>query len=78
MKGSMSHFAERVLQLASMAFQQPVADSKTIPLKILVDKQRNKVVFVEKTKDFVDTLFTFLSLPLATIVRLLETNNNDQ
>ncbi|CAI8601004.1 unnamed protein product [Vicia faba] len=61
-----------------MAFQRPVADSKTIPLKILVDKQRNKVVFVETTKDFVDTLFSFLSLPLATIVGLLETNNNDQ
>ncbi|CAL5210905.1 unnamed protein product [Lathyrus oleraceus] len=58
-----------------MAFQQPGAESKTIPLKILVDKQRNKVVFVETTKDFVDTLFSFLSLPLATIVRLLETNN---
>ncbi|XP_058732684.1 uncharacterized protein LOC131604245 [Vicia villosa] len=62
-----------------MAFQKPVVESKTIPLKILVDKQRNKVAFVETTKDFVDTLFSFLSLPLATIVRLLETNNsNDQ
>lgn len=65
-----------VLKFAPMAFQQPGAESKTIPLKILVDKQRNKVVFVETTKDFVDTLFSFLSLPLATIVRLLETNNN--
>ncbi|CAK8574905.1 unnamed protein product [Lathyrus sativus] len=61
-----------------MAFQKPVAESKSIPLKILVNKQRNKVVFVETTKDFVDTLFSFLSLPLATIVRLLETNDNGQ
>jgi hypothetical protein len=55
-------------------------ESKTIPLKVLVDKQRNKVVFVEATKDFVDTLFSFLSLPLGTIVRLLATinSNNDQ
>ncbi|AES86950.1 DUF674 family protein [Medicago truncatula] len=60
-----------------MASQQ---ESKSIPLKILVDKQRSKVVFVEATKDFVDTLFSFLSLPLGTIVRLLATINskNDQ
>ncbi|AES87036.1 DUF674 family protein [Medicago truncatula] len=51
---------------------------KTIPLKILVDRENNKVVAVESTKDFVDTLFSFLSLPLATIIRLLTTNNDDQ
>ncbi|PNX86179.1 hypothetical protein L195_g042256 [Trifolium pratense] len=53
---------------------------QTIPLKVLVDKQSNKVAFVEATKHFVDTLFSFLSLPLGTIVRLLATtnNNNDQ
>ena len=34
---------------------------------------------MEATKDFVDTLFSFLSLPLGTIVRLLTTTeNNDQ
>jgi hypothetical protein len=46
-----------------------------------VNKQSNKVVFVEANKDFVETLFSFLSLPLATIVRLLATTNdtnNDQ
>jgi hypothetical protein len=42
-----------------------------------VDRYRKKIVFVEASKDFVDTLFSFLSLPLATIVRLLATNNND-
>jgi len=63
-----------------MASQQRQQESKTIPLKIIVDKQSNKVVFVEATKDFVDTLFSFLSLPLGTIVRLLATinSNNDQ
>ncbi|GAU40716.1 hypothetical protein TSUD_263660 [Trifolium subterraneum] len=64
-----------------MAFQQEEEqESKTIPLKVLVDKNSNKVVFVEATKDFVDTIFSFLSLPLATIIRLLATtttNNND-
>jgi len=41
-----------------MASQQ---ESETIPLKILVDKQRNKVIFVEATKDFVDTLQFLIS-----------------
>ena len=58
--------------------QQQQENPKTIPLKILVDKQNNKVVAVEATKDFVDTLFSFLSLPLGTIIRLLNNSNNDQ
>jgi len=52
-------------------------ESRTIPVTILVHKQSNKVVFVEAKKDFVDTLFSFLSLPLGTINRLLSTNNNN-
>jgi len=68
----------RVLQLAAMASQQQQQqESKTFPLKITVDKQSNKVVFVEATKDFVETLFSFLSLPLGTIVRLLATTDNN-
>ncbi|CAI8600963.1 unnamed protein product [Vicia faba] len=62
-----------------MASDQPQPqDPKTIPLKVLIDKQNNKVVAVEAPKHFIDTLFSFLSLPLATIIRLLSTNNNDQ
>ncbi|CAJ2655916.1 unnamed protein product [Trifolium pratense] len=62
-----------------MASEQPQKDTRTIPLKILVDKQSNKVVFVEAPKDFVETLFSFLSLPLGTIFCLLATTiNNDQ
>ncbi|WJX49084.1 hypothetical protein P8452_35566 [Trifolium repens] len=57
--------------------QEEEYDKRTIPLKILVDKQRNKVVFVEAIKEFIDTLFSFLSLPLGTIIRLLATNNNN-
>ncbi|PNX89568.1 30S ribosomal protein s18 [Trifolium pratense] len=63
-----------------MAYAQPQKETKTIPLKVVVNTYSKKVVFVEATKDFVDTLFSFLSLPLGTIVRLLATtnNNNDQ
>ncbi|AES87026.1 DUF674 family protein [Medicago truncatula] len=62
-----------------MAFEQPQQEEpKTIPLTIFIDKENNKVVAVESTKDFIDTLFSFLSLPLATIIHLLSNNNNDQ
>ena len=44
---------------------------------MLVDKEKRKVVIVEATKDFIESLFSFLCLPLATIVHLLETNNID-
>ncbi|XP_042511716.1 uncharacterized protein LOC122086837 [Macadamia integrifolia] len=40
-------------------------------LKILLDKSRNKVLFAESGKDFVDVLFSLLRLPVSTIVRLL-------
>jgi hypothetical protein len=47
-----------------MAYEQPQKETKTFPLKVLVDRYSKKVVFVEATKDFVDTLFSFLSLPM--------------
>ncbi|CAL2267081.1 unnamed protein product [Prunus armeniaca] len=43
----------------------------TVSLKLLVDTTRNKVLFAEAGKDFVDFLFTLLSLPAGTIIRLL-------
>ncbi|XP_057452193.1 uncharacterized protein LOC130744013 [Lotus japonicus] len=54
-----------------MASQSQPQETKTLPIKILFDKQTNKVVAVEATNDFVDTLFSFLSLPLGTITRLV-------
>ncbi|PIA54472.1 hypothetical protein AQUCO_00900784v1 [Aquilegia coerulea] len=41
-----------------------------VTLKILVDKKKNRVVFAEADKDFVDILFSFLTMPMGTIVRL--------
>ncbi|WJX76458.1 hypothetical protein P8452_59874 [Trifolium repens] len=45
-------------------------------LKLLVNKERNKVLFAEAGKDFVDVLFSFLTLPLGTIARLLQKPSN--
>ncbi|KAK9683411.1 hypothetical protein RND81_10G139000 [Saponaria officinalis] len=44
-------------------------------LKIMVDLKAKKVVFAEAGKDFVDFLFHMLSLPLATVVKLLSKRN---
>ncbi|XP_058741711.1 uncharacterized protein LOC131614099 [Vicia villosa] len=45
---------------------------KGVSLKLLVNKDTNKVLFAEAGKDFVDVLFSFLTLPLGTIARLVE------
>lgn len=42
-----------------------------ISLKLLVDRNANRVVFGEAGKDFVDFLFYFLTLPVGTVVKLL-------
>ncbi|GMN20164.1 hypothetical protein TIFTF001_045294 [Ficus carica] len=45
-----------------------MADS--ISLKVLVDKKMNRVIYAESDEDFVDILFSFLTTPIGTIVRL--------
>ncbi|KAG2380645.1 uncharacterized protein HKW66_Vig0248430 [Vigna angularis] len=45
----------------------------TIPLKYWVDDKRNRVIVAEASGEFVDVLFSFLTLPLGTIIRLLDT-----
>ncbi|KOM57984.1 hypothetical protein LR48_Vigan11g101700 [Vigna angularis] len=45
----------------------------TIPLKYWVDEKRNRVIVAEASGEFVDVLFSFLTLPLGTIIRLLDT-----
>lgn len=42
-----------------------------VTLKLVVNKDTNKVLFAEAGKDFVDVLCSFLTLPLGTIARLL-------
>ncbi|EEF30404.1 conserved hypothetical protein [Ricinus communis] len=43
-----------------------------VSLKLLVDTKNNKVLFAEAGKDYVDFLFNLLSLPLGTVIKLLE------
>ncbi|KAK8916935.1 hypothetical protein KSP39_PZI022659 [Platanthera zijinensis] len=45
--------------------------SSTIKVRFLVDIEKKRVAFAEAGSDFVDVLFSFLTLPLGSIVRLL-------
>lgn len=40
-------------------------------VSVLRSKQTRKVLFLEAGKDFVDTLLSFLLLPVGTILRML-------
>ncbi|CAL5015124.1 unnamed protein product [Urochloa decumbens] len=46
-------------------------EGPTIEVNLFVDKEKKKVLFAESDKEFVDVLFSFLTMPLGTIVRLL-------
>ncbi|WJX82011.1 hypothetical protein P8452_64826 [Trifolium repens] len=42
-----------------------------VSIRVLVEKGKNKILFAEAGKDFIDVLFSFLTLPLGTIARLV-------
>lgn len=41
-----------------------------ISLKALVDKENNRVILAESDEDFIDVLFSFLTMPMGTIIRV--------
>ncbi|KAK1355393.1 hypothetical protein POM88_048649 [Heracleum sosnowskyi] len=51
-------------------------NSGKIKLKLLVDRNTNRVILAEAGKEFVDFLFHILTLPLGTVVKLLSSKNN--
>ncbi|KAK0593522.1 hypothetical protein LWI29_038007 [Acer saccharum] len=46
-------------------------EAPKLKLKLFIDTKSNKVLFAEAGKDFVDFIFYFISLPVSTVVRLL-------
>jgi hypothetical protein len=64
-----------IFTMASSANQSSEQADK-VSLKVMVDKVRKKVVYAEAGKDFVDVLFSFLTLPLGTIARLVAKDSN--
>ncbi|TKY65912.1 tyrosine/DOPA decarboxylase [Spatholobus suberectus] len=55
-----------------------VETEQQLSLKLVVNKERNEVLFAEAGKDFVDVLFSFLTLPLGTVARLVRKESNMQ
>ncbi|KAI3701649.1 hypothetical protein L6452_26882 [Arctium lappa] len=47
-----------------------------LSLKVLVHKEKRKVIFAEADGNFVNTLFSIMGLPLGTIVRVLEKSSD--
>lgn len=47
-------------------------------LRLVVDEEKKKVVFAEACRDFVDVLFSLLTLPMGSIVRLLKEHRKSQ
>ncbi|KAK6134780.1 hypothetical protein DH2020_031450 [Rehmannia glutinosa] len=47
-------------------------------LKVVINKQKTKVLFAEADSDFADVLLSFLTLPLGKIVRILEKHYGDK
>ncbi|XP_048326279.1 uncharacterized protein LOC125421398 [Ziziphus jujuba] len=48
--------------------------TSSINLKLLIDPRGQRVLFAEAKKDFVDFLFTLMSLPVGTVINLLSSN----
>ncbi|KAK7339811.1 hypothetical protein VNO77_20496 [Canavalia gladiata] len=70
----------RCIPIATMAATASPSDEQVhkVPLKVLVDRKKNRVLFAETEKDFVDVLLSFLTLPLGTIARLVAKDSNIQ
>nr|CAB3476240.1 unnamed protein product [Digitaria exilis] len=50
-------------------------NTSTLKMKLLVDTKAKRVVFAEASKEVVDFLFSILTLPLATVVKMLDTGS---
>ncbi|KAF4401274.1 hypothetical protein G4B88_014115, partial [Cannabis sativa] len=55
------------------ASQHETAPTEII-VKLVIDKKRNQVLFVECDNEFVDVLLSFLTLPMGTIIRIGDNN----
>ncbi|XP_024315953.1 uncharacterized protein LOC112268529, partial [Brachypodium distachyon] len=55
----------------ALALAMAMAAAATTSLKLLVDSKSQRVLFAEAGKDVVDFLFSLLTLPVGTVVKLL-------
>uniref|UniRef100_A0A5B7B3L5 Uncharacterized protein n=1 Tax=Davidia involucrata TaxID=16924 RepID=A0A5B7B3L5_DAVIN len=55
----------------SLDKRSATSDSKKMNLKLFISKSREQVLYAESGEDFVDLLFSFLTFPLGSILKLL-------
>ncbi|XP_057779833.1 uncharacterized protein LOC130998434 [Salvia miltiorrhiza] len=63
-------------QSPSTAANALISNSKTMNVKLVVQKSTNKLLYAEAEEDFVEFLFSFLVIPLGGVVSLLSRNSN--
>lgn len=68
---------ETMISDSPMAADASDEQGDKVPIKVLLDKEKNKVVYIEAGNDFIDVLFSFLTLPLGTIIRFMEKETTD-
>ncbi|CAH9081915.1 unnamed protein product [Cuscuta epithymum] len=49
-----------------------------LSLNLLIDEKNNRVVAAEANRDFVDTLFSFFTFPMGTIIRLITSTSAEE
>ncbi|KAL7108723.1 hypothetical protein ACP275_06G130500 [Erythranthe tilingii] len=55
-----------------------LANGVEFSLKVLINKEKNKVLFAEVDSDFAEVVLSFLTLPLGTIARVLKKHYGDK
>ncbi|CAK8532682.1 unnamed protein product [Lathyrus sativus] len=62
--------------MAAGTATESVEPGDKVILRVMMDKQKNKVVYGEAGKDFVEALLSFLTMPLGTVARLVAKDSN--
>ncbi|KAL1560812.1 hypothetical protein AAHA92_10984 [Salvia divinorum] len=55
-----------------------VSEDFKFTLKVMINKEKNKVLFAESDSHFVDTLLSFMTLPMGRIIKLLDNHYGEK
>ncbi|KAJ9550878.1 hypothetical protein OSB04_014923 [Centaurea solstitialis] len=66
------------LDLGSRFMASTTANEANVTIKVLVDTEKDRVVYAIADHNFVDVLFSFMTLPIAAIIRLLGEQKDDE
>lgn len=75
----MIHFCNLIFELSTITMAAATtANGTKLSLKLMVHKEKKRVIFAEADANFVEFLFSFMTMPLGTIIRLLEQKFPDE